>query len=83
MERTPFELNFGRHLWKDNLMVQMEFPKLEEFLTELQKSWEQATKSMEEVQKNMKKQFDKKRRNPQGLKVRDYMWLENKNIQLN
>jgi len=41
------------------------------------------TKAMEEAQKNMKKQFDKKRRNPQGLKVGDNMWLENKNIQLN
>jgi len=38
---------------------------------------------MEEVQKNMKKQFDKKRRNPQGLKVGDNIWLENKNIQSN
>jgi len=28
----------------------------------------------------MKKQFDKKRRNPQGLKVGDNMWLEAKNI---
>jgi len=31
----------------------------------------------------MKKQFDKKRRNSQGLKVGDHMWLENKNIYLN
>ena len=31
----------------------------------------------------MKKQFDKKRRNPQRLKVGDNMWLENKNIQSN
>jgi len=31
----------------------------------------------------MKKQFDKKRRNPQGLKVGDHVWLENKNIHLN
>jgi len=31
----------------------------------------------------MKRQFDKKRRNPQGLKVDDHVWLENKNIQLN
>ena len=38
---------------------------------------------MEEVQKNMKRQFDKKRWNPQGLKVGDNVWLENKNIQLN
>jgi len=38
---------------------------------------------MEEVQKKMKKQFDKKRRNPQELKVGDNMWLENKNIHSN
>ena len=38
---------------------------------------------MEEAQKVMKKQFDKKRQNSQGLKVGDYMWLENKNIHLN
>ena len=38
---------------------------------------------MEEAQKNMKRQFDKKRRNPQGLKVGDHVWLENKNIQSN
>jgi len=31
----------------------------------------------------MKRQFDKKRRNPQGLKVRDHVWLENKKIHLN
>jgi len=30
-------------------VVSMEFPKLEEFLARLQKSWEQATKSMEEA----------------------------------
>ena len=41
------------------------------------------TKAMEEAQKNMKKQFDKKRRNPQGLKVGDHVWLENKNIHSN
>ena len=38
---------------------------------------------MEEAQKNMKWKFDKKRRNPQGLKVSDHVWLENKNIQSN
>ena len=31
----------------------------------------------------MKKQFNKKRKNPQGLKVGDNVWLENKNIHLN
>jgi len=38
---------------------------------------------MEEAQKNIKRQFNKKRQNPQGLKVGDNMWLENKNIQQN
>ncbi len=38
---------------------------------------------MEEAQRNMKKQFDKKRRNPQELKVGDHVWLENKNIHSN
>jgi len=38
---------------------------------------------MEEAQKNMKRQFNKKRQNPQGLKVGDNVWLKNKNIQLN
>ena len=38
---------------------------------------------MEESQRNMKKQFDKRRRNPQGLKVGEHVWLENKNIQSN
>jgi len=31
----------------------------------------------------MKKQFDRKRHEPQELKVEDNMWLEAKNIQLN
>ena len=83
MGKTPFELNFGRHSWKGNLMVKTDIPQVENFLSRLQKNWEQATKAMKEVQKNMKKQFDKKRRNPQGLKVGDHVWLENKNIHLN
>ena len=81
--QIQFKLNFGRHPWKGNLMVQMEFLKLEEFLIGLQKSWEEATKSIEIVQGAMKKQFNKKRRNPQGLKVEDNMWLESKNIHSN
>ena len=83
MEKTLFKLNFGRHPWKGNLMVKTDIPQVEDFLSGLQRSWEQATKAMEEVQKNMKRQFDKKKRNPQGLKIGDYVWLENKNIHSN
>jgi len=38
---------------------------------------------MEEAKKNIKKQFNKKRRNPQGLKIGDNVWVESKNIHLN
>ena len=64
-------------------MMQTEIPRVEEFMMGLQKSWNQTTKALEKVQKSMKRQFDKKRRNPQELKVGNHMWLENKNIQLN
>ena len=39
--------------------------------------------ALEEAQKKMKNQFDKKRRSPQGLKVGDNMWLKSKNIHSN
>ena len=61
----------------------MEFLKLEAFIIGLQRSWGEATKSMETVQEMMKKQFNKKQRNSQGLKVGDNMWLESKNIHSN
>jgi len=52
---TSFKLNFGQHSWKGDLTVQMEFPKLEEFLISLQKSWEEATKAMDKAKKIIKK----------------------------
>ena len=81
--RTPFKLKFRKYSWKGNLMVQTRIPQVEEFLIGIQKSWEQVRKAIEEVQGNMKRQFNKKIRNPQGLKVGDHVWLENKNIYLN
>ena len=41
------------------------------------------TKAMKEAQKMMKRQFDKRRKNPQGLKISDNIWPENKNIHSN
>jgi len=34
--RILFELNFGRHPWKGDLVVQMEIPQVEEFLIGIQ-----------------------------------------------
>ena len=61
----------------------MEFPKLEEFLIGLQRSWKKAKKSMKIAKEAINRQFDKKRRNLQELKVKENMWLEAKNIYLN
>jgi len=61
----------------------MEFPKLEEFLIGLQKSWKETTKAMNMAKETMKKQFDKKRQNLQELKKEDNVWLEAKNIHSN
>ena len=52
--KTLFELNFGRHPWKGDLMVQTGIPWVEEFMKHLQKSWEHAAHVMEESQKNIK-----------------------------
>ena len=52
--KTPFKLNFGRHLWKGDLIVQMTISQVEEFIKELWRSWEQATSALEEAQKKMK-----------------------------
>ena len=52
--KIPFELNFGRHLWKEDLMVQIESPQVEEFMKNLQKSWKQAKSAIKKLQKNMK-----------------------------
>jgi len=41
--------------------MQIEFPKLEEFLIGLQKSWEEVTKAMDMAKEMIKRQFDKER----------------------
>jgi len=55
----------------------MELPKLNDFLEELQRSWDKARILAKEA---IKKQFDKKKRNLQGLKARDNVQLKSKNI---
>ena len=41
--------------------MQTGFPRLKEFLIGLQKSWEEAIKTMEIAKEIIKRQFDKKR----------------------
>jgi len=49
MGKTPFELNFGRHPWKGDLMVQTEILQVEEFTKNLQESWKHAAQAIEEA----------------------------------
>ena len=79
---TLFKLNFRRHLWKKNLIIRMKLPKLSDFLKGLQRSWNKAKRSIDMTKEAIKKQYNKRRRNPQGLKVGNNMWLEAKNIHL-
>ena len=46
-EQILLILNFRQYSQKDNLTVQKEFPKLEEFLIGLQQSWEKVMKLIE------------------------------------
>jgi len=68
IECIPFELKFGQHLWKGDLTIETELPKLKTFLEELWRSWKIAKTLIEKAKEAMKKQFNKKRQNPQGLK---------------
>jgi len=53
--------------------VKTELSKLKYFFEGLQRSWEVVKKSIKVAKEAMKKQFDKKRQNSQGLKKEDNM----------
>jgi len=61
IEYILFELNFGRHLWKKNLIINMKLPKLNNFLEELQKSWKKAKILMDTAKETIKQQFNEKK----------------------
>ena len=68
-EHTLFKLNSVRYLWEGNLTVKIKLLKLEIFLEELWRSWEEAKRVMEIAKEATKKQFDKKKWNLQELKI--------------
>ena len=62
IEHTSFKLNFGRYLWKRDLTVKTELPKLEDFLERLQKFWKTAKKSIEIAKEAIKNNLIRKDR---------------------
>ena len=51
----PFKLNFGRHLWKGNLIIRIELPKIDDFLKGIQRSWNKTRILIDMVKEAMKK----------------------------
>jgi len=76
-------VNYGRHPWKRNLIVKMEIPSLEDLLKKMKTIREGAKTAMKRTKEIMKKQYDKRIRQLQGLKTGEQVWLEARNIQTN
>jgi len=74
-------VNYGRHSWKGNLTVETEIPSLEESLKKIETTREEARTAMERTKDIMKRQYDKRTCQLQGLKTGEQVWLEAKNIQ--
>jgi len=77
---TPFYVSYGRHPWKENLIVEMKIPSLEELLKKIKTTREKARTAMKRTKNTMKRQYDKRRRQAQDLKIEEQVWLEAKNI---
>jgi len=68
-EHTPFYVNYGRHPWKENITVEMEIPSLEDLLKKIETTREEAKTAIERTKETMKKQYDKRTCQSQGLKT--------------
>jgi len=62
-------VNYGRHPWKGNLIVEIEIPSLEDLLKKMETTREEAKTAMERTKETMKRQYDKRTRQSQGLKT--------------
>ena len=80
---SPFYVNYGRHSWKGNLTVEIEIPSLEDLLKKIETTREEAKTAMKRTKETMKRQYDKRTYQSQGLKTGEQVWLEARNIQTN
>ena len=51
--KTPFKLNFRRHPWKGDLVVQTMIPWVEKFIKKLRRSWKQTMSALEEDEESI------------------------------
>jgi len=61
----------------------MEIPSLEGLLKKMKTTREEAKTVMERIKETMKRQYNKRTHQLQGLKIGEQVWLEAKNIQTN
>ena len=55
IEHSPFYVNYGRHPWKGNLIVEMEIPSLEDLLKKMETMRKEAKTVMERTKETMKR----------------------------
>jgi len=78
-----FYVNYGRHHWKGNLIVKTEIPSLEDLLKKIKTMRKEAKTVMERTKETIKRQYNKRTCQLQGLKTEEQVWLETRNIQTN
>ena len=66
-----FYVNYRRHLWKGNLIVKMKIPSLEDLLKKIETTREEARTAMERTKETMKRQYNKRTSQSQGLKTKE------------
>jgi len=76
-------MNYRRHPWKGNLVVETEIPSLKDLLKKMETMREEAKTAIERTKETMKRQYDKKKHQLQDLKIGEQVWLEARNIQTN
>jgi len=52
---SPFYVNYERHPWKGNLIVEMEIPSLEDLLKKMETTREEAKTTIERTKETMKR----------------------------
>jgi len=53
-------VNYGRHFWKGNLIVEMEIPSLKDLLKKMETTRKEAKTAMEKTKETIKRQYDKR-----------------------
>ena len=68
-EHFPFYVNYRRHPWKENLIVKIEIPSLEDLLKKMETTREETRTAIERTKETMKRQYNKRTHQSQGLKT--------------